>query len=140
MGPYAVGNGTIFYKKVTFSQANLSLLQSVSGYILTGYGRMQAAIYSNNTSTNQPNALLQKSSIIQCLGPGWSTVAFTPVGITPGTYWLGVQVTGTGRLEYNGPGSGTDLFQYGPFGTWPNPANVQNFLGNADIYGTACGY
>jgi hypothetical protein len=127
----------VFYKKVTLGQANVSLIQTVSAYISAGFGEMQAALYSDSSGT--PANLLEVSYIAHVYGPGWQSVAFTPVAYTPGTYWLAVEATNSAKVLYS-TAYGGDLFQYTPFNTWPSPADPQTTLGTVSLYTEACGY
>ena len=126
----------IFFKEVTLSFAYLAEFSTVSAYVSQGYGRMQGAIYSN--LDNQPFDLVETSAQTYTTAENWNTVTFNSDILTPGTYWIAVEVANTAQIQYSI--TGTDLYAYYPYGTWPNPATIQTFLGNASIQGFACGY
>ena len=127
------GNGLLFFKSITFSGP--TTLQTVSVYVVSGYGPMQAALYSD--WNGNPFNLITLGSRIHVF-PGWNVV---PVGSPyepAGNYWLGVETTNSAQVQYSIVGN--DLFSYYPYGTWPNPATTQNYLGTVSAYGFICHY
>ena len=128
----------IFYKPVTIGGSWQSTIQTISAYVPTGYGMMQAAVYSDFNGT--PWNLLEEEGPVYANSTvaNWTTITFGVQDLAPGNYWLAVEITNTGVIQYSSRGN--DLFGFSPWGTWPNPAVVQTKIGTIDVQGFICGY
>ena len=138
-GNDSAGAGVVIFKPIALT-ATVLVDVNVSAFVASGYGRMQAALYSSvvvNGAT-VPNALLNTSPIVYASASTWVTADIGTTFVTTGNYFLALEITNTGAIQYSTVGS--DLYGYQPFGIWPVPAFYQNTLGNAAIYATACGY
>ena len=114
------GNGLLFFKQITLSTS--TTIQTVAAYVASGYGPMQAALYSSYRG--QPFQLIKQGTTIYVF-PGWNTVPLGSPYEPAGTYWLGVETTNSAQIQYSIVGN--DLFSYQSFGIWPNPANTQSY-------------
>ena len=130
------GEGVMFFKPVTLTFAYLATVQTISAFIKSGQGQMQGAVYSDFLGA--PFQLIETSNMVYTSPQGWNSVTFSTDNLAPGNYWLAVEVSNSNQIAY--AANGTDLFSYQDFGVWPQTAQVQDFLGTANIQGFACGY
>ncbi len=130
-GTFYAGNGTIFYKKITLSAG--ATIQNIYSYISSGTGQIKGAVYSD--LNNYPRGLLFQSAPAY-VSSGWHSVSITTGDLAAGTYWMAMECNGSVKMKYSQVG--LDKFQYQQYGIWPNPALVQNILGNAALYGHEC--
>ena len=136
IGNWSDGQGFVFYKQITVGYSTTGSVQTVSAYLESGYGAMQAAIYTNYQG--RPWQLVQASNLVYGFSPGWNVITFPAYSLTPGTYWMAVETTNTGMIQYDTAGS--DYYGYQAFGDWPSQAITTNILGTADVQGFVCGY
>ena len=137
VGNFADGNGFVMYKQVTLPYPTANLVANVSVYVNSGYGPIQAAIYTDYAG--QPDQLTATSGLAYTAAVGWNAITFSTMNLAPGNYWLAVEATNSATIRYDDQ-PGPDYFAYQAFGTWPQQANIQSYLGNANIQGVVCGY
>ena len=133
VGQYSSGVGFAEYKAVTVPYTGT--IYGVSFYVTTAPGLGSVAIY---TDRNGGPWWLLASSVTQAISVGWNYITISPGTLAPAHYWIGVEVSNASRVAWST--GGIDRFGYTPFGTWTNPAQNQNILGNLAVTGYYCHY
>ncbi len=131
-GNLTASNGTVFFKKVTFSV--LTTLTYLYAYVPSGQGQIKGAVFGSNSLGVPGSVLFQTSPAYTSVG--WNRLSLTAAVLSPGTYWLGTMASGSALLKYGRVGG--DVFQYKQFGPWPDPAHWQSWLGDAATYAYGC--
>jgi len=85
---------------------SIGFLMEDPGY---GAGNVRVGLYADNGSGSLPGALLASSDAFLTVA-GWNVKGITPTALTPGTYWLAVQMNGGMTLGYmNVPTKGRNV-------------------------------